>query len=69
VQASRMASSHNTSGTSRREVVTSDTTTRTENSTFTDDVTAVDDDQPVESMVDQIAKQFPGARIVDTSQN
>jgi hypothetical protein len=30
---------------------------------------ADDDDQPVESVVDQIAKQFPGARIVDTSQN
>ena len=69
VQASRMASSHNTSGTSRREVVTGDTTTRTDNSAFTDDVTVADDNQPVESMVDQIAKQFPGARIVDTSQN
>lgn len=30
---------------------------------------ADDDNQPVESVVDQIAKQFPGARIVDTSQN
>jgi len=35
-----------------------------------DDLSLADDDnQPVESVVDQIAKQFPGARIVDTSQN
>jgi len=28
-----------------------------------------DDDSPVESVVDQIARSFPGARVVDSSQN
>ncbi|MGA1638029.1 MAG: DNA polymerase III subunit gamma/tau [Ilumatobacteraceae bacterium] len=69
VQASRTASTHNTSGTARRATSTSDTSAHVDNAVVADDATKDDDDQPVESVVDQIAKQFPGARIVDTSQN
>jgi hypothetical protein len=34
-----------------------------------DNVDVTDDDMPVESVVDQIAKTFPGARIVDSTKN
>ncbi|MGA1744034.1 MAG: DNA polymerase III subunit gamma/tau [Ilumatobacteraceae bacterium] len=68
VQASRTASTHNTSGTARRATSTSDASAHVDNAVVADDSTK-NDDQPVESVVDQIAKQFPGARIVDTSQN
>jgi DNA polymerase-3 subunit gamma/tau len=66
VQESRTSSnsaSGNTSPTSRRANVP------IENNDANDLSLADDDNQPVESVVDQIAKQFPGARIVDTSQN
>lgn len=66
VQESRTSSnsaSGNTSPTSRRANVP------IENNDADDLSLADDDNQPVESVVDQIAKQFPGARIVDTSQN
>jgi hypothetical protein len=66
VQESRISSnsaSGNTSPTSRRVNVP------IENNGADDLSLADDDNQPVESVVDQIAKQFPGARIVDTSQN
>ena len=69
VQASRTASTHNTSGTARRATSTSDASAHVDHAVVADDATKDDDDQPVESVVDQIAKQFPGARIVDTSQN
>ncbi|MGA1426376.1 MAG: DNA polymerase III subunit gamma/tau [Ilumatobacteraceae bacterium] len=69
VQASRTASTHNTSGTARRATSTKESTEHADNAVVADDTTKDDDDQPVESVVDQIAKQFPGARIVDTSQN
>jgi DNA polymerase-3 subunit gamma/tau len=66
VQESRTSSnsaSGNTSPTSRRANVP------IENNDADDLLLADDDNEPVESVVDQIAKQFPGARIVDTSQN
>ena len=66
VQESRTSSnsaSGNTSPTSRRA------NAPIENNDADDLSLADDDNQPVESVVDQIAKQFPGARIVDTSQN
>jgi len=66
VQESRTSSnsaSGNTSPTSRR------TNVPIENNDADDLSLADDENQPVESVVDQIAKQFPGARIVDTSQN
>ena len=66
VQESRTSSnsaSGNTSPTPRRAHVP------VENNDADDLLLADDDNQPVESVVDQIAKQFPGARIVDTSQN
>jgi DNA polymerase-3 subunit gamma/tau len=69
VQASRTASTHNTSGTARRATSTKESTEQADNAVVASDTTKDDDDQPVESVVDQIAKQFPGARIVDTSQN
>ncbi|MGA1149111.1 MAG: hypothetical protein ACO3V5_08280, partial [Ilumatobacteraceae bacterium] len=69
VQASRTASTHNTSGTARRATSTKESTEHADRAVVADDTTKDDDDQPVESVVDQIAKQFPGARIVDTSQN
>ena len=59
------SSPRNTSGAIRQ-----DTTQMEDDDSDASDLSlADDDDQPVESVVDQIAKQFPGARIVDTSQN
>ena len=59
------SSPRNTSGAIRH-----DTTQMEDDDSDASDLSlADDDDQPVESVVDQIAKQFPGARIVDTSQN
>lgn len=66
VQESRTSSynaSRNTSPTSRPANV------QNANDDADDPSLADEDNQPVESVVDQIAKQFPGARIVDTSQN